>query len=78
MAILDMCADGVRVHTLESVVRGHHVYKRIWTPLVGEQLVLKYEEDNNNDSKVVAVLKNDVVVGNLPRKTAKTVWFFLK
>ncbi len=26
------------VHTLDSVVRGHHVYKRIWTPTVGEQL----------------------------------------
>ncbi len=39
---------------LESVVRGHHMYKRIWTPVVREQLVRKYEEDNDNDSGVVA------------------------
>ncbi len=26
------------VHTLDSVVRVHHVYKRIWTPTVREQL----------------------------------------
>ncbi len=26
------------VHTLDSVVCVHHVYKRIWTPTIGEQL----------------------------------------
>ncbi len=66
------------VYSLESVVRGHHVYKRVWSPVMGEQLVLKCEEDNENDSRAVAVLKNDVVVGHMPRETARTVWFFLK
>ncbi len=37
------------VHTLDSVVRGHHVYKRNWTPTVGEQLQLRPEEDNESD-----------------------------
>ncbi len=62
------------VHTLDSVVRGHHVYKRIGTPTVGEKLQLRPEEDNKSDPKAVAVLKHGVIVGHLPRKTARTVW----
>ncbi len=46
------------VHTLDSVVRGHHVYKRIWTPTVGEQLQLRPEEDNETDPRAVAILKH--------------------
>ena len=26
---------------LESVIRGHHIYKQIWRPLVGEILTLE-------------------------------------
>ncbi len=63
------------VHTLDSVVRGHHVYRRIWTPTVGEQLQLRPEEDNESDPRAVAIL---AIVGHQPRKTARTVWFFLK
>ncbi len=60
------------VLTLDSVIRGHHVYKRIWTPTVGEQLQLR--PDNESDLRAVAILKHGVIVGHLPRKTAKTVW----
>ncbi len=65
------------VHTLDNVVCGHHVYKRIWTPTVGEQLQLR-PGDNESDPRAVAVLKHGVIVGHLPRKTARTVWLFLK
>ncbi len=61
------------VHTLDNVVRGHHVYKQIWTPTVGEKLKIRPEEDNERDPRDVAVLKNGVIVGHLPRKTARTV-----
>ena len=27
-------------YAMESVIRGHHVYKRIWQPRLGEQLAL--------------------------------------
>ena len=62
MASQSAAADDVYV--LESVVCGHHVYKRIWTPHVGEQLRLKHEENNENDRRAVAVLKDSIVVGD--------------
>ena len=71
-------ASDASTFSLESVVRGHHVYKRVWTPFIGEQLTLKHEEDNANDWRAVAVIKIDAVVGHFPREIAKTVWFFLK
>jgi len=36
--------------TLENVVRGRHIYKQIWWPLVGEILTLEKEEGSNRDS----------------------------
>ena len=45
---------------------------------MGEQLKLKHEEDNSNDVRAVAIAKDGVIVGHLPRELARTVWFFLK
>ena len=45
------------VFWLESIVCGHHIYKWVWTPVVGEKLPVDIEEDNTNDPRVVAVGK---------------------
>ena len=58
--IASQSADG----GVESVVRGHHVYKRIWTPHAGEQLLLKCEESSDIDPRAVAIVKDGVVVGH--------------
>ena len=42
---------------LESVVRGHHVYKRVWRPAIGEQLKLICEECNEHDPRAVAIVR---------------------
>ena len=45
------------------------------TPVVGEKLQIDVEEDNDNDPRAVAVLRSGVVVGHLPRETARTVYY---
>ena len=45
---------------------------------MGERLQVEVEEDNSNDARAVAVQKCGVVVGHLPRETARIVWYFLK
>ena len=37
----------------ESVVRGYHIYKRVWSPTVGEALQLTCEERNDHNSFAV-------------------------
>ena len=64
--------------TLESYIRGHHVYHTIWTPIVGEVLPTKRELTNDYDRYAVAVLKDGEVVGHVPRALTKTTSFFLR
>ena len=66
------------VYEKESVVRGHHVYKVIWTPVIGEELEVRTEDDNDHDQHAVAVVKDGVVIGHMPRLAAEVSWFFLK
>ena len=50
-----------------SVNRGHHtciIYKSIWTPFIGEELVVEAEESNEH---AVAVMKDSCVVGHVLR-----------
>ena len=34
---------------MDSRIRGHHVYKTVWTPVIGEILSCEREEDNLHD-----------------------------
>ena len=62
-----------------SVVRGHHVYKSIWTPFLEEVLQAETEEGNEEDRYAVAILKDSgVVVGHVPRSFSRTFYFFLR
>ena len=47
--------DGDRACCLDSVVRGHHIYKRLCTPVIGEQLDVVHEDENKHDARAVAV-----------------------
>ena len=76
MASLPVPDEAVYLH--ESVVRGHHVYKRVWSPVVGEILQLSCEDDNDHDRFSVSVMKAELVVGHVPRRLSRTVWHFLR
>ena len=62
---------------IESTIRGHHVYKSLWTPVIGEKLCIQIEEDSAFDDFTVAIWK-DVIVGHVPRELARICWYFLK
>ena len=54
--------DGKGHFEFASVIRGHHVYKVIWLPQLGETLFLALEPENVHDRHAVSVKKRDVVV----------------
>ena len=41
-----------------SMFRDHHIYKKSWTPVIGEVLSVEGEQDNQYDDYAVAVMKN--------------------
>ena len=43
---------------LETFIKGHHVYKDIWTPKQGEQLDVLMKPDNRMDKFAVCVKIN--------------------
>ena len=50
----------------------------IWDAQVGQELLLKHEPDNSEDSHAVAVLNEDVIVGHVPYNLAPVVEMFLR
>ena len=58
----------------ESVVRGHHVYKSVWSPFVGEVLDLSCEASNPYDDHAVCVTKSTSggTVGHVPRTISRS------
>ena len=62
---------------VETVIRGYHVYKDIWTSTLGEILSCRREEDNYHDRFAVAVVKGSDVVGHVPRKISTICSLFL-
>ena len=61
----------------KSFVRGYHAYTSVWTPVVDEILELIREPNNVKDNQAMAVVKDSVVVGHLPKRLAPTVFLFL-
>ena len=52
--------------SLNSVVRGYHVYKDYWEAATGEILRCCEERTNIHDPFAVAIIKDDSVVGHVP------------
>ncbi len=61
-----------------SCVRGFHVYKDVWNPQIGEQLLTKQENGNPEDSFAVGVIKDDTVIGHVPRELSRIFWHFIQ
>ena len=60
------------------VVRGHHVYKSVWHPVLGEQLTLERENSNSHDRHAVSVMKDGTIVGHVPRELSSAYYHFLR
>ena len=65
----------------DTIIRGHHVYKEVWTRIIGE--VLQYEKEKGNshdlylDLYAVAVKKLDSIVRHVPRTISTLCHLFL-
>ena len=65
--------------SVESMVRGYHVYQSIWTPSVGEELLCRKEPGNSHDPFAVAVIDaTGNIVGHVPKKISSICSMFLQ
>ena len=67
---------------IHAYVKGHHVYKNIWNPKIGESLDAQIEPNNLVDNYAVSIRNSGKVAGHLKKEAtgrfAKTIFFFLK
>ena len=72
----------ITILDLKSFIKGHHVYKDIWTPKQGEQLDVLMQRDNWIDKFTVCVKINEKIVGDLKKgaseRFAKLIFYFLR
>ena len=59
-------------------MKGHHIYKAVWIPVINEELHTKLETDNEHDEHAVAVILHSHTVGHLHHTTSLVSWFFLR
>ena len=68
--------------SVHSVVRGHHVYKKIWTPYLGENLDLHPEVGNKYNRFAVVVIAQlptgAQMVGRVPIELSERFCKFLR
>ena len=62
---------------IDSCVRGHHILKEFWLPIIAEELS-EQEEGNPHDPYAVTLLKGITVVGHVPRKISAACSLFLQ
>ena len=65
-----MVAMDIEVLEIPSYIRGYHAYVSMWTPVLGQTLLVKREPTNSKDKNAVAVYLEDVVVGHVPHSIA--------
>ena len=66
-----------------SPIRGHHVYKRCWTPIMGETFLARKvtgEEALEYDKYAIRIFKEheEELVGHIPIKLSQLIYHFLK
>ena len=65
------CEITMETFERELCVRGYHVYQRIWMAAVGEVLHCEREPTNSRNRYAVAVKKDEIAIGHLPRKVSR-------
>ena len=64
-------------------IRGFHVCKEVWKPILGEHLNLSHERKNLHDRYAIVAYKRlpgrlaDSIIGHLPREISRPTRFFL-
>ena len=61
----------------DTVIRGHHINKEIWAPVIGECVQHEIEPGNDHNLYAVAMRKYDRIVGHVPRTISTLCHLFL-
>ena len=64
--------------SVNSMVRGCHVYQEVWEVCISEVLLCVREVGNRHDPYAIAVKKDELIVGHLSRKISCICSIFIR
>ena len=64
--------------TIESVIRGYHIYKEVWEASLGEMMTCAIELGNAFDLFAVLVVRDREIIGHVPRKISAACSLLLR
>ena len=72
--------SGDAIFVLSSVIRGHHIYKTVWSLSTGEILEAAREPDNPHDHHAMCLRETEVIVGHVTSTSTlrSSILFFPK
>ena len=76
--VASLAVANLEVLEIRSYVRGYHVYMNIWTPFLGQILLVRREPTNSKDKNAVGVFLEDAIVGHVPHNLAPRMSQFLQ
>ena len=62
------------IKTIISWITGHHVYKGVWSPVIGEELRCRPYRGNARDPTAIGVFLGELLVGHVPREHKEEIW----
>lgn len=66
------------IYFVTSASRGFHIYHSYWTPVSGEILSTELDYLNPHDIYAVAIKKDNIIVGHVPRDQSKVCSYFIR
>ena len=73
------CVGSEKKVEVSSYITGHHLYKNIWTPVLGEIWNCHPDIGNVYDDFTVKVVNNEgTTIGHVPRELAEELSVFLR
>ena len=63
--------------TFQSFATGHHTYKDIWSPIIGEMVLCERELNNQYDQHAVRLIVDGRTVGHVPREISRACSYIL-
>ena len=75
--IIGVALSQLQVLEIYSFLRGYHAYMEIWTPVMGEILVVKIEPTNRHNIHAVAIYRDAETVDHVPYNLAPRMSAFL-
>ena len=64
--------------SVNSMVRGYHVYQEVWEVRIGEVLPCLREVRNRHDPYHAIAVKDELVIGHLPHKISCIYSIFIR